>query len=306
VPPEAEAIAARYRVAGVVQTPLEVPWWSRGNAGPLGVGHASLFLVAAGAVAALARRRRMPARIARAWRHGGLWLAVGVLLSVPSVVVFDRGPYPSPVFLAATWASRDLVELFRWTQRLGAGALAGLLVLIGAGFATLAGRWASTRPMVTWSAAGVVAVLLLLEPRPHVPPGAYPLHSAAAGDARLLDALRAGHGPLLELPVPDGGFLAPPQADALYRSIEHRRPVLNGYSSYYPAGFAERMALADRLPDAAALDALVRETGLTQIVVRVGAAPVWGQLAAGGGDARLRLATRGPEWLLFDVRSDAP
>jgi len=60
--------------------------------------------------------------------------------------------------------------------------------------------------------------------------------------------------------------------------------------------------LADRLPDAGALDALVRETGLTQIVIHAGASPAWGDLAAAGGDARLRLAARGPEWLLFDVR----
>ena len=55
----------------------------------------------------------------------------------------------------------------------------------------------------------------------------------------------------------------------MYRSIRHWRPLLNGYSSYYPAGFPERMELAYRLPDADALAALRRETGLRTIIVHL-------------------------------------
>src|SRR5262249_28277906 len=44
------------------------------------------------------------------------------------------------------------------------------------------------------------------------------------------------------------------------------RPLLNGYSSYYPEGFRERMALARRLPDGQAFEQL-RALGLATVVV---------------------------------------
>jgi hypothetical protein len=53
----------------------------------------------------------------------------------------------------------------------------------------------------------------------------------------------------------------------MYRSIDHWRPLLNGYASYHPRAFTRRMALALRLPDAGALDALRRDTGLRAVVV---------------------------------------
>src|SRR5881397_77853 len=55
----------------------------------------------------------------------------------------------------------------------------------------------------------------------------------------------------------------------MYRSTFHWRPLLNGYSSYYPAGFGERMTIADHLPDADALTTLRRETGLDAILVHL-------------------------------------
>jgi hypothetical protein len=55
----------------------------------------------------------------------------------------------------------------------------------------------------------------------------------------------------------------------MYRSIYHGRALLNGYSGYWPAGFEERMALARRLPDPAALALLARDTGLEMILVHL-------------------------------------
>jgi hypothetical protein len=50
-----------------------------------------------------------------------------------------------------------------------------------------------------------------------------------AADSPLVAALRAGAGPVLELPV--GGLLPLQQAEAVYRSIFHWRPLLNGYAN---------------------------------------------------------------------------
>jgi hypothetical protein len=77
---------------------------------------------------------------------------------------------------------------------------------------------------------------------------------------------------VLELPVgqvrgPDSPNDAPLQARAMFRSIFHHRPILNGYGGYWPEGFPERMALARRLPDPGALGALRAATGLEMILV---------------------------------------
>jgi hypothetical protein len=91
----------------------------------------------------------------------------------------------------------------------------------------------------------------------------------------------------------------------MYRSIFHWRPLLNGYNSFFPVGFPERMALAARLPGRAALAALRRETGLTNVVVRLGGLPAvtrarWERVARRGRDD-LRLVLRDGNELLFAV-----
>jgi hypothetical protein len=93
----------------------------------------------------------------------------------------------------------------------------------------------------------------------------------------------------------------------MYRAIFHRRPVLNGYSSYWPAGFDERMRLAMRLPSPAAVDALSGVTGLRAVVVRLADMPArargrWLALSRAGGNVRLRFVLRDDDNLLFTVR----
>jgi hypothetical protein len=59
-------------------------------------------------------------------------------------------------------------------------------------------------------------------------------------------------------------------AFAVYRTIFDRRPLVNGYSSYYPAASTRRLALIRRLPDPVALALLRTQTGLTTVVVSAG------------------------------------
>jgi hypothetical protein len=92
----------------------------------------------------------------------------------------------------------------------------------------------------------------------------------------------------------------------MYRSIFHWRPLLNGYSSYWPIGFPERMALAQKLPDPEALEALTRETGLAMILVHLrGIGPAkrraWLSAANRGGPGGLRLVARHKDDLLLAV-----
>jgi hypothetical protein len=294
-----------YLVGGVPQSPLDIPWWSRGNGGPLGIPHASLLLLAVGAI--VARGRRLPLGVRRAWMHGMLWTIVAVVISVPSVRLAGRVVIPSPLWVAAGRWATSLAETVRWTPRLGAGGLVGASVAAGAAFATLLGALRDRGHGRRMTGAFTVAALALvcLERSPLVARGPYPTRLAPDGTDPMTRMLRAGTGPLLEIPAPDAGLAVIPQAAAMYRSIHHRRPVLNGYASYFPAGFRERMALAERLPDPDAVGALEADTGLTQILVHDGPglpqAAAWRAIADGARHPRLRLAARTPAELLFDV-----
>jgi hypothetical protein len=71
-------------------------------------------------------------------------------------------------------------------------------------------------------------------------PESYPLQDAPVSDTELLRHLRARQGPVLELPSWDPAIGKPglrANAVAMYRATEHWRPLLNGYSSYWPAGY---------------------------------------------------------------------
>ena len=71
-------------------------------------------------------------------------------------------------------------------------------------------------------------------------PSAYPIAPVPALSRPILQVLEHSRGPLLEVPVGRGLPWPPFHAAAMYRSIYHRRPILNGYSSYWPAGWPER------------------------------------------------------------------
>jgi hypothetical protein len=78
---------------------------------------------------------------------------------------------------------------------------------------------------------------------------------------------------------------------------------LKGYSSYWPIGFPERMALAGRLPSPDALARLRRDTGLDTILVHGDASGHAGWLElASRRDGPLRLVARHGADLLFAVR----
>jgi hypothetical protein len=191
----------------------------------------------------------------------------------------------------------------------------GFAMLTGVAIAQCAQRG---RPGVRRPLAGALALLcasaLYVERRSHLP-SPFPIAPTQNLRPALLDALARTEGPLLELPVggmPTSDLLedrfqsALANARAMCRSMFHWRPLLNGYSSYWPRGFPERMALARRLPDAEALAALRRVSGLRVVLVRIrelqpSDRSAWLQLAANGGRTDLRLLAHGEDELLFDL-----
>jgi len=271
--------------------------------GPLAVPPAAVAVIAAGVVAAAASSGRaslgeLP------WRIGWLWTAVGVLMAIR----------PRPDSLLARFT--PLYEVIRIPERLGLAALMGTAVLTGVAFAATAravgrGRLPATLVMLAVCIGAMYATCqreidtpwLALRPLPR----SYPLARTVPPPApELMDVLARPGGPLLELPA---GTHPWRNAHAMYRAIYHRRPLVNGYSGYWPAGFPERMALADRLPDPDALEALRRETGVELVLVHAAelrgtpAHAAWTALAARSNGAPLALVARAGDDLLFRAGS---
>ena len=104
------------------------------------------------------------------------------------------------------------------------------------------------------AAAGCLVIAVESWPSMAVAAAPLPIRALAAADPLA---------PVLELPAGD------PERDvaAVYRSIAHGRPVVNGYSGYVPPHY--RVLLEGfRLDDAAALTALTGQTPLTVVIDR--------------------------------------
>ncbi len=301
----------------------ETLWLPRGLVSlraPTAVPPAALLLIVIGGMSLLLGGRRAGARpAAGAWAHALFWAVVGFVISLPPAVYWQRHPVPLPQTLLARWV--PVYAILRDPIRLGVGSLIGLSLLAGLAFAECArwlpedGRLRVPRRLARLALAAVVAGLMYREfslgygvlgmgPIPR----AYEIAAAVSPASPILDVLRRPGGPLLELP-PDPRELRAPEFNArsMYRSIFHWRPLLNGYSSYWPEGFPERMALAARLPDPDALASLRRATGLELILVHLPADAaaaergLWLPLAEGSGRDDLHLVARDGDDLLFSV-----
>jgi hypothetical protein len=244
-----------------------------------------------------------------AWRHGWIWATIGLLLLLTSNVEVFGVPFRLP--LAGVLDQVPVVNVLRDSHRIGIGALFGFAILAGVAFTEYV-RWLERvlprlRP-VTLHAVAAVVIVAAIGPAalPGSPP--YPLAAAGVPHSAVTDVLRRPGGPVLQLPV-DAPFPRrfAVHARAMFESIGRWRPLLNGYGGFYPAEFPDRMALATRLPDAAALAELRRATGLELILVRGGIPPKrrqWKRLARRGGGEGLRFVARDGQDLLFAVSDE--
>ncbi len=199
----------------------------------------------------------------RAWRQAALWFGVSFAISwvIPVLVPGLRD------VLAAT-RIRNVV-------RMGFVALIGLCLLTGLGFAACAAAATSRAPRLVARGAPLLLLLPWLWTRVAYAP--WPLWGFPIAPAPVLGpegaVLQRGIGPVLELPVGNPDLETESHAAAMYRSTAHWRTLLNGYASYYPRGFRDRVEIARQLPGAHALEILRRDTGLTTIVVHAAGIP---------------------------------
>jgi hypothetical protein len=280
-------IAAMAVQIGVHRTDLATLFWRTPGPrmpAPISVGLVVIGLVAAGGLTGAFRWwRGAGSGLGRPWAHAALWVLVGTFISLTPMTVlhlpsgddtWTRIRIPLPQSLLATHTG--VYGVVRVPDRLGVGAMIGICLLAGLATAELSRALGAfrglVRPIGSVVLAAVVAVLVY-----RVPPGgltalppAYPRENAPRIDPTLLRQLLATPGPLLELPAVDPRAKFPLvrlNARAMYLSTLHWRPLVNGYSSYWPTGFAERIQLTDALPDPSALERLVCDTGVRTIVV---------------------------------------
>jgi len=247
-------------------THLEGLFWV-GNA-PTTLAPAGLFLIAIG-LAFVARRalsrRALPHDVG--WRHGALWLLAGAFVSFTPTGVWRGETVYLPQSLLA--AVTPLYQVIRVPGRLGVAALIGGAILSGIAFAEvlrgLARTPAARLGARTLHGAVAIAALMLLytvrAPYTAPIPASYPVRALPTLPPTVLAALQSRPDPVVGLPASTGRSQIPnPHFNAafMYLSTFHWRPLLNGYSSYWPEGFVERLAVAERLPDHAAIRQMVQ------------------------------------------------
>src|SRR5262249_10729367 len=148
--------------------------------------------------------------------------------------------------------------LYRWLppwQGLRAPARYGAYVLLGIGALATLG-WErllqlnstptdhrSIRPARDWLLTAAVIAVLCVEYRS--PPR---LWYVGATPSVYTMINRLPPGVILEYPTPSKNSLAWIDADYAFWSTTHWRPLVNGYSGYYPASFWERSARLERFP----------------------------------------------------------
>jgi hypothetical protein len=293
---------------------------------PFDVPSLALVFVLAIAALVLWRGWRGSARELSLAGHALLWVIVGLLISLPLRVDLFGSVWTLPHILAAQrWI--PFAAAIRLPERLRVAALMGVTLLAGLLFAELLRHLVSLPALAARARAlgSGLAVLLAAamygqyitavgQPGGYGPPlPAYRLQEPPHDDSAVLQALRAASGPTIEVPLPPGQpTAAAAHAPAMYRSIFHWQPLLNGYSSYWPVDFAARMKVAARLPDPDALAQLQRDTGLAYVLVRASEQlPIdaklepqraaWREIARAGGRSDLTLVAADDELLLFKV-----
>jgi hypothetical protein len=236
------------------------PW--RLVVGATAIPLVALPIIALGGICALARLRRGSGERA-GWAQAMTWTVAGLVL-----------------------ANAPAVPPLRMTGRLGTGAMVGLSLLTGLAlaellrFAPVTGRWRAAGRLARVALVGAIAYAMLVDyrdgyrspllARSSVPLG-YQLQEVPIPNPGAMAALERLEGPVLDVPLMLPGTVGAPvfHAGAMYRSIFHWHPLLNGYHSYWPAGWFERMELARKLPDPLAVWSLRRRVGLALVLVNL-------------------------------------
>jgi hypothetical protein len=149
---------------------------------------------------------------------------------------------------------------------LRAPARAGVFVLLFLGVLAAYGTAALT---ASWSAAARRGAAVLIGALTLLEYWVAPLDLAAFHNQPpplYAFVARLPSGPVAEFPMPDPK--SPPHHDPrfAYMSTFHWKPLINGYSGFYPPSYEQRLRALETFPDARALDTL-RQAGVRYVIV---------------------------------------
>jgi hypothetical protein len=150
----------------------------------------------------------------------------------------------------------------RAPARFGIVVLMCLAVLAGYGYAALSDSLPAAGRRVL---AALIPCALLLEYRV-APLPLVPYDNAAPPIYVLLAALP--RGVVAEFPMPTPRGLPGPDAFYTYMSTFHWRPLVNGYSGFYPSSYLTRLNDVRRFPDARSIEVL-RRAGVSYVIVHL-------------------------------------
>ena len=188
-------------------------------------------------------------------RQRATWM-LGSVAVIGCVLSFGTA---TPVYEWLCWVFPPAQSL-RAASRFGFLFLLGVAGLAGLGLAALRSQWDGRRWMTAVAAACLVLVNLeaLRAPVSYTRfSGVSPIYSAIARDPRA--------GAVVEFPFPSRAQFHL-NADYVYASTEHWRPLLNGYSGYAPASYSEAADRLQAFPDTPSMRFL-RDRGVTHVVV---------------------------------------
>jgi hypothetical protein len=152
-----------------------------------------------------------------------------------------------------------LLQGIRATNRIGYLVIVAVATLAGFALADLRRRWRDRRWLtaVTLAAIAVAHLEALRAPLWYKPyEGISPIYDRLAAERRAV---------VVEFPLyPHGVYFA--NAPYMLNSTRHWKPLVNGYSAFYPPSFVE---ICDALASFPASDAIraLRETGVTHVVI---------------------------------------
>ena len=150
----------------------------------------------------------------------------------------------------------------RAPARFGIFVVMSLAVLAGYGYTALHDAVpAAARRLLPW----VLTAILLVEYRV-LPLQLVPYDNSAPKVYSLIATLP--RGVIAEFPMPRPESLPGPDAYYTYMSTFHWRPIVNGYSGFYPPAYFARLHEVRNFPDDRSLDVL-REDGVNYVIVHL-------------------------------------
>ncbi len=201
-------------------------------------------------------------------RDRSFWL-FGIVLSATAVVLsfgpeLRWGDTALPLPYRFFYRHLPGFDSIRVPARISVLALFGIAVLAGLGAAALVEKW--KKPL----AIGLLG-LLLFEYRTYSLESAFPeAPSISAADLWL--AKEKAEGAVLVLPIHEGEEIIH-ESLAMYQSTAHFRPLLNGYSGWWPNDYWELVGRLRHFPTVRSLRFLLERAPVRYIVVHYNRIP---------------------------------